>query len=228
MAAIARSLALLSLAVSALARTNLQGCTYSDEVVAPSSMAPYNKRIWYVPESGEICEFLDCGGGRAPPKTTVPGCPLYSGTETYSPSFLDVKTAARTSPASSDVSATDTPSSSAHASSASGSLAHASAARVTVTSGSANVVHTTAAPTSLPREEASSSSGFTAVQTTKSTAVAGPASSGAASSTGSRGDGAAKPSSSSTPVSAAAGLMTTRAVLGSALLAGVAAGMSLL
>jgi hypothetical protein len=33
----------------------------------------------YDPDTGEICDLLDCGGGRAPPKTTVPGCPLYNG-----------------------------------------------------------------------------------------------------------------------------------------------------
>lgn len=38
--------------------------------------------------TGELCDFLDCGGGMAPPKTTVPGCPLYSGTASYSPSYL--------------------------------------------------------------------------------------------------------------------------------------------
>lgn len=42
----------------------------------------------YVPDTGEVCEFLDCGGGRAPPKTDVPGCEQYSGTATYSPSYL--------------------------------------------------------------------------------------------------------------------------------------------
>ena len=31
------------------------------------------------PDTGEICDALDCGGGRAPPKTTIPGCPQYSG-----------------------------------------------------------------------------------------------------------------------------------------------------
>ncbi|RYP72661.1 hypothetical protein DL769_004403 [Monosporascus sp. CRB-8-3] len=39
-------------------------------------------------DTGEVCEFLDCGGGRAPPKTTVPGCPLYEGTMSSEPSYL--------------------------------------------------------------------------------------------------------------------------------------------
>ncbi|KAK0648171.1 hypothetical protein B0T16DRAFT_407820 [Cercophora newfieldiana] len=36
---------------------------------------------WFDPLTGEICDPLDCGGGRAPPRT-VPGCPAYTGTET--------------------------------------------------------------------------------------------------------------------------------------------------
>ncbi|KAH6900531.1 hypothetical protein B0T10DRAFT_31330 [Thelonectria olida] len=82
--------ALLLAAAPALARTDLEGCTSSDGVYSPSGGTPYATRIWYVPDTGEICEFLDCGGGRAPPKTTVPGCPLYEGTATYSPSYLDM------------------------------------------------------------------------------------------------------------------------------------------
>jgi len=80
----------LLLASTALARTDLIGCTSSDAVV--SADPPYATVIWYVPDTGELCDFLDCGGGMAPPKTTVPGCPLYSGTATYSPSYLDLKT----------------------------------------------------------------------------------------------------------------------------------------
>ncbi|KAF2217618.1 hypothetical protein CERZMDRAFT_89573 [Cercospora zeae-maydis SCOH1-5] len=72
-----------SLATLAFAKTDIGGCTSSD-VSSPAGAS----MIYYVPGTGEICEFLDCGGGRAPPKTTVPGCPQYSGTETYSPSFL--------------------------------------------------------------------------------------------------------------------------------------------
>lgn len=40
---------------------------------------------WYDPDTGEVCDPHDCGGGRAPPKTDVPGCPLYTGTEIYTP-----------------------------------------------------------------------------------------------------------------------------------------------
>ncbi|KAH8800304.1 hypothetical protein F5884DRAFT_548583 [Xylogone sp. PMI_703] len=43
---------------------------------------------WFDPNTGEVCDPLDCGGGRAPPKTDVPGCPLYTGTETPTTSYL--------------------------------------------------------------------------------------------------------------------------------------------
>ncbi|KAK7518748.1 hypothetical protein IWZ03DRAFT_374554 [Phyllosticta citriasiana] len=76
-------LATAILATGALAKTDLSGCTSSSTVAYGGASI-----IWYVPGTGEICEALDCGGGRAPPKTTVPGCPAYSGTATYSPSFL--------------------------------------------------------------------------------------------------------------------------------------------
>ncbi|RFU72779.1 hypothetical protein TARUN_9483 [Trichoderma arundinaceum] len=35
---------------------------------------------WFDPNNGQVCDPQDCGGGRAPPRTDVPGCPLYSGT----------------------------------------------------------------------------------------------------------------------------------------------------
>lgn len=76
-------LATATFATMGLARTDLEGCTRTD--VSSPAGASY---AWYVPGTGEVCEILDCGGGRAPPKTTVPGCAAYSGTETYSPSYL--------------------------------------------------------------------------------------------------------------------------------------------
>ncbi|OQO11802.1 hypothetical protein B0A48_03529 [Cryoendolithus antarcticus] len=74
---------LSAIATLAQAKTDLSGCSSTD-VSSPAGASI----AWYVPGTGELCEFLDCGGGRAPPKTTVPGCPQYSGTETYSPSYL--------------------------------------------------------------------------------------------------------------------------------------------
>jgi len=74
---------LLSFASFTIAKTDLSGCTSSDVIANGGASI-----IWYVPGSGELCNFLDCGGGTAPPKTDVPGCPLYSGAAAYTPSFL--------------------------------------------------------------------------------------------------------------------------------------------
>ncbi|KAL6404726.1 hypothetical protein AUP68_11555 [Ilyonectria robusta] len=92
--------ALLLAASPAVARTDIAGCTSSAAVATASNGGGlYATVIWYVPDTGELCEFLDCGGGRAPPKTTVPGCPAYEGTETYSPQYLDLKTSEEASAA---------------------------------------------------------------------------------------------------------------------------------
>ncbi|KAF2839039.1 hypothetical protein M501DRAFT_1016135 [Patellaria atrata CBS 101060] len=88
-------LTLLSLPLLSLARTDLEGCISSETVAFGGASL-----IWYVPDTGEICAFLDCGGGRAPPKTTVPGCPQYAGSATYSPSFLPDFQAAETTASS--------------------------------------------------------------------------------------------------------------------------------
>ncbi|KAF7594836.1 hypothetical protein BBP40_008166 [Aspergillus hancockii] len=73
-----------TLTTLANARTNLAGCVSSATV----NQWGHASMIWYLPDTREICDFPDCGGGRAPPKTTQPGCPLYTGTETLTPSYL--------------------------------------------------------------------------------------------------------------------------------------------
>ncbi|KAL2027791.1 hypothetical protein VTO58DRAFT_110479 [Aureobasidium pullulans] len=88
------SLLALSAAL-ANAKTDLDGCTRTD--ISSPAGASY---AWIVPGTGELCDPLDCGGGRAPPKTTVPGCAAYVGTETYSPSYLAGFTAPATAAAS--------------------------------------------------------------------------------------------------------------------------------
>lgn len=86
------ALALAAMASSALAKTDIDGCTSFTSMVTvrdePGYGNTYASVIWYVPDSLEICQGVDCGGGRAPPKS-VPGCPLYKGTETVTPEFLD-------------------------------------------------------------------------------------------------------------------------------------------
>ncbi|KAJ5814682.1 hypothetical protein N7474_006459 [Penicillium riverlandense] len=75
---------ILSLTGLTTARTVLSGCVSSltTDQYHEASM------IWYVPGTGEICAFPDCGGGTAPPKTDQPGCPLYTGTATLTSSYL--------------------------------------------------------------------------------------------------------------------------------------------
>ncbi|KAB8258113.1 hypothetical protein BDV32DRAFT_126146 [Aspergillus pseudonomiae] len=99
---------LLTLTSLAAARTDLDGCTKSATVNqwGEASM------IWYVPDTGEICDFPDCGGGRAPPKLNQPGCAAYTGTETLTPSYLpgwgpNGKVAPSTSAVSATATATD-------------------------------------------------------------------------------------------------------------------------
>lgn len=107
-------LALAALPLVALAKTNLEGCTSSKTVAFGGA-----SMVYWDPTNGEICSFLDCGGGRAPPKTTVPGCPQYEGTATYSPDFLPGwGQAGATSAAASSYSASSAASSSSGSSSA--------------------------------------------------------------------------------------------------------------
>ncbi|KAG8162599.1 hypothetical protein KVR01_008364 [Diaporthe batatas] len=88
------TLSLLALSpLAALARTDLSGCTTFTSTVTINPTAHeygniYESLVYYDPDTLEICTVPDCGGGRAAPKTGVPGCPLYSGTATPTPSFL--------------------------------------------------------------------------------------------------------------------------------------------
>ncbi|GKU08305.1 siderophore biosynthesis protein [Fusarium langsethiae] len=90
----ARSIALAALlyALPIAAKTDIEGCTSFTSTVTvrpePGYGNTYQKVIWYMSDTLEICEGVDCGGGRAPPKS-VPGCPLYKGTETVTPRFLE-------------------------------------------------------------------------------------------------------------------------------------------
>ncbi|QPH11191.1 hypothetical protein C2857_002846 [Epichloe festucae Fl1] len=189
----------LCLGSSVLARTNLQGCTYYDSVIKPSQQAAYATRLWYVPDSGEVCKLLDCGGGRAPPKTTVPGCPLYEGTETHSPSFIDPKTlgqAASVAPGGRSGRGTST---------ASGGITTITAAAPATT--------TSVASSAVVETSASASASWSSAKNTQSGSTSG-------STTGRDG-----PTSTST--GAAGSLVTGAAALAPCLVAGVAAGLGL-
>ncbi|KAL6882745.1 cell wall protein [Trichoderma longibrachiatum] len=212
--------ATLLLASSALAKTDLAGCTYTDVVVFPSgrpSYEAYGSRIWYVPGSGELCEFLDCGGGRAPPKTTVPGCPLYSGTETYSPSYLDLHTKA-----AGEATATATGSS--------GASTTAVEAQVTTqpTAAPATTLETSVSETASEASTAAAASTTTAAVPVQSSAASSSSSSTATASqgltTGAPGRNGTVTGSRPTNTFTTNGAAPTGvAVLGSFLVAGVAA-----
>lgn len=73
---------LAALATLALA----EPCAFSRRVLTQCGDGP----LFNIdPDTGAICDALDCGGGRAPPKTTVPGCPLYSGPLPSTTRFLE-------------------------------------------------------------------------------------------------------------------------------------------
>ncbi|KAI1421178.1 hypothetical protein F5Y12DRAFT_44729 [Xylaria sp. FL1777] len=180
----------------AVAKTDIAGCVSSQTVAYGGASL-----IWYVPDTGEVCEFLDCGGGRAPPKTTVPGCPQYEGTATYSPSYLPGFGAAATSTSSSvEVVATE---SSASKDSSSTDMASITSPPATITPG-----------TTTP-------SGSVQTQTSSSSDVTPSSSSSAANST------SAGPSTSS--VSTGGAVLPTGSIKGAfGVMAGMAAGIALL
>ncbi|CAG8402265.1 unnamed protein product [Penicillium salamii] len=141
---------LLGLSLSSLtsARTDLEGCVSTEVVI--NYGASY---LWYVPGTGEICTFLDCGGGRAPPKTNQPGCPLYSGTATVTASYIEgygpngkQAVSTTTAAATTSTEAVETTASSAGGDSSSASSTAVSTS--TATDSSASLI--TAAPTSSP------------------------------------------------------------------------------
>ncbi|EAW12171.1 putative cell surface protein [Aspergillus clavatus NRRL 1] len=147
-----------TLATSAYARTDLAGC------VSSQTRNQWNEAsmIWYVPETGEICDIPDCGGGRAPPKHDNPACPgQYTGTATYEPSYLpgygpgavaSTSTLAATASASATTTAGDSTMTTGEASGVT-----AATSSVVVSSG-ASVTASDASSTSKPGQKTGSSS----------------------------------------------------------------------
>ncbi|KAL3434342.1 hypothetical protein BDV09DRAFT_195999 [Aspergillus tetrazonus] len=74
----------ISLLGTVYARTILEGCTFTETV---SEKNEYSI-VWYVPETGEICDVSVCGGGLDPFDYDNPACPEYTGTAPYKPSYL--------------------------------------------------------------------------------------------------------------------------------------------
>ena len=162
----------------ALARTDLSGCV-STEVIFETY---YASLIWYVPGTGEICSFLDCGGGRAPPITTQPGCPLYKGTATITPSYLSgyPGAAAQAAPtdqgqASSEPAATlpGLPSESWDSNSIPSTLEVAPSSLSRPPAGSITAMPTTTSPPSSTASSSSSTTASTSASKVSSAAAAG-------------------------------------------------------
>ncbi|KAL4977548.1 hypothetical protein BDW66DRAFT_158894 [Aspergillus desertorum] len=98
-------LSTVSLLGTVYARTTLKGCTFTDTVTERDEYSI----IWYVPETGEICDVPVCGGGLNPFDYDNPACPEYTGTAPYEPSYLedyDPRAAAVTAEAAVDASVT--------------------------------------------------------------------------------------------------------------------------
>ncbi|KAI1098774.1 hypothetical protein F4804DRAFT_323885 [Jackrogersella minutella] len=188
------------LASQTVAKTDLSGCVSSKTVEYGGASL-----IWYVPDTGEICAFLDCGGGRAPPKTTVPGCAQYSGTATYSPSYLP----------GFDASAT--------ASSTDNSVPASTSTSSTGTESASSIATITAAPTTTTSPETISSG------TTSSGAASTETNTSASSNVGSSSPTGSSQGAGSTSVSQAAAAMPTAVVKGAMrVVVGLVAGVVML
>ncbi|RMJ22519.1 Cell surface protein [Aspergillus sp. HF37] len=96
------ALVLPALAGMAAARLTLEGC-----ISATISIGDEDSLVWFVPETGEVCELLDCGGGRAPPRHDVPGCPQYTGTATHTPTYIPTSHITGTEPTATQPTATE-------------------------------------------------------------------------------------------------------------------------
>ncbi|KAI0420733.1 hypothetical protein F5X98DRAFT_16605 [Xylaria grammica] len=213
------------LAGLAAAKTDIGGCVSSQTVAYGGASL-----IWYVPDTGEICEFLDCGGGRAPPKTTVPGCPAYEGTATYSPSYLPGFGAVATSTsAEAAATATATKSSVSEHSSASehsSSSEHSSLSESASTSASERSAITSPPVTIITAT--ATSSGSVQTQTGVNSDVASSSSSSHSSSLAPAASGNSTGSSTSS-VSVGGAALPTAAMKGAfGVMAGLAAGVALL
>ncbi|KAL3304136.1 siderophore biosynthesis protein [Colletotrichum asianum] len=188
----------------ALAKTDIEGCTSFTSTVTVRTEIGYGNTyetvIWYVPDTLEICRGVDCGGGRAPPRK-VPGCPMYSGTETVTASFLSTDPAA---PVSTVITVTPTKTS--------------TVALVTVTTTPSGATETGASETA---SSASATGGSVEATTAPTTSVSAATGTPGGSATGT-GSGAA---ASGTETPAGAG-PTARAGVAAAL--GVAAAVALL
>src|ERR1700761_4225629 len=82
------SLALLALPLLAQAKIGLDGCEPYTYNGSPSP-------LFYCPLTGEICDVLNCS------TNSEPGCPGYTGSSSYKPSYIASWTAPPSAPATS-------------------------------------------------------------------------------------------------------------------------------
>lgn len=130
---------------------------------------------WYDPDTGEVCDPLDCGGGRAPAKTDEPGCPLYTGTKVRTTSYLSCFTpssALATATTSKSTTAESTASDSTSKETSVASSTTAGGATGTGTSASETTPATTAAATLSSSMQASGAANGTATTSSSAAPVA--------------------------------------------------------
>ncbi|KAI0474330.1 hypothetical protein F4859DRAFT_86670 [Xylaria cf. heliscus] len=224
------------LAGRAAAKTDIAGCVSSKTIAYGGASL-----IWYVPDTGEVCELLDCGGGRAPPKTTVPGCDGYVGTATYSPTFLPGFGAAAATPTSTSADTVATESSASEGSSSSeaaspsptGSIVISASTSGTATftapyrvSSSSLETQTGASDSSAAVETQTGSSGSSAAAGTEMGSGSGSETTSSSAAGSGSGSGSVGSSTTNTPNGAA---LPTAAVKGAfGVMAGLAAGVAML
>ena len=120
---------------------------------------------WFDPLTGEVCDPVDCGGGRAPPKTG-PGCPGYTGTVVLSVSYLSCWTPSSATPpstlATSTVAADEAPSATSPGSETTTTptmVPTTSIVTTQVTDGGSLVTPSTTPPATLPTVSATGAGG---------------------------------------------------------------------
>ncbi|KXG52048.1 uncharacterized protein PGRI_083320 [Penicillium griseofulvum] len=131
---------------------------------------------WYDPTNGEVCDPLNCGGGRAPVKYDVPCCAAYRGTEPciittstlscWSPSTAPTPSAIASASADETTSSTATPTADTSVSSSTGASSTGAAAETSshTKSGTTAAPSTTEPPTQLSNS-ATSETGSTSTST---------------------------------------------------------------
>ncbi|PGH19539.1 hypothetical protein AJ80_03874 [Polytolypa hystricis UAMH7299] len=82
------SLLALSASIGVNAKIGYDGC----QSMTTTNQNGYDYYMYYLPDTGEVCENPDCGGGRAPPKYDKPWCGAYTGTDSYVASYIDLPT----------------------------------------------------------------------------------------------------------------------------------------